>query len=123
MRTRNPAGFLGETCSLVINLSWRRASACSAARLLQQGRLEHPTSLPRTRRASLFLPLHFPGANNCAGSPGCSVLSCQQLPPNSIPTPSRIRELPRHGLERVAITKERGLQGNVIPVRPETAWL
>jgi len=48
MRTRNPAGFLGETCSLIINLSWRRASACSAARLLQQGRLEHPTSLPKT---------------------------------------------------------------------------
>lgn len=118
MRTRNPAGFLGETCSLVINLSWRRASACSAA-----GKASAPDVAPKTHRASLFLSLCFPGANNCASSPGRGVLSCQQLPPNSIPPPSRITELPRHGLERVAITKEQGLQGNVISVRPETAWL
>lgn len=87
--------------------------------------------LSKKRRASLFLSspaFQRAGANNCwledaVGSPVSCHIQLSAAPtkrhsPSVTHEHARV-ELPRHGLERVGITKERRPQRNAISAKPE----
>lgn len=135
MRTRNPAGFLGAV--FPSNKSPMEESPlnppcvlCCAAPAAGTG---PNTQMPLSekRRASLFLSspaFQQAGANNCwledaVGSPVSCRIQLSAAPTkrhSSSVTHEHARvELPRDGLERVGITKERGPQRNAISAKPE----